>query len=346
MYMNRIQLYFFSAIFISVLVLLGFVMWPFVNVIALSLIVAMLVRPVYRTLINKKINANIASALVVVGVIALVALPASFLISELIKQSITVSVTGVEYVGKLADQINALLTKVLPEVTLDVELVIKQMALWIGEHLGTIFSSTANTLFQFILGVVALFFFVRDGEKFRETLISLSPLSDTSDREIIQKLRQTVHAVVVGSVAVGLAQGVFVGFGLYLFGVPNAILWGTVASITAFIPGIGTGLVLIPSVIYLYFQEPSIWYSVGLLGWGAVLVGMIDNIMIPYFYGRGQHVHPLLILFSVLGGLLFFGPIGFLYGPLVLSLFFALLHIYKQLYATQDASLSESQNVV
>ncbi|MEX0931811.1 MAG: AI-2E family transporter [Candidatus Paceibacterota bacterium] len=334
--MNRFQLYFFSVLFIGVLVLTGMVMWPFVNVIAISLILAMLVRPAYRKLVNKKVPRNIASALIVLGVIILVVVPLGFLISELVEQSLSVSASGFEYVKQLTEHANGVLTRFVPDFELDVEGIAKQSVVWIGERLGTVFSSTAHTVFQFILGIIALFFFIRDGEKFRETLINLSPLSDGSDREIIGRLRQTVHAVIVGSIAVGIAQGLLVGIGLFIFGVPNAILWGAIACISAFIPGIGTGLVILPAIVYLYFQTGGFIYPLGLLTWGVVLVGLVDNVLIPYFYGRGQQIHALIILFSVLGGLLMFGPIGFLYGPLVVSLFFALLHIYKQIPAVEE----------
>ena len=116
--------------------------------------------------------------------------------------------------------------------------------------------------------------------------------------------------------------------GFWIFGVPNAILWGSFAAIAALIPGIGTALVLTPAILFL-FARGEIFSAIGLLAWGVGVVGLIDNFLGPRLMGRGIELHPLIILLSVLGGIGFFGPIGFLLGPLIVSLFFALLDIYS-----------------
>jgi len=109
--------------------------------------------------------------------------------------------------------------------------------------------------------------------------------------------------------------------------VPSAILWGVIAAITALIPGFGTSLVIIPAILYL-FLTGHIVQAVGLVIWGALAVGLIDNFLGPKLVGRGMHLHPLLVILSVLGGAALFGPIGFLLGPLCLGLFLTLFDIY------------------
>ena len=116
--------------------------------------------------------------------------------------------------------------------------------------------------------------------------------------------------------------------GFSIFGVPNPILWGSVAAVAALIPGVGTALVLIPSILYLFFIGETVSAS-GLLVWGIVAVGLVDNILGPKLVGRGIKLHPFLTLLSILGGISFFGPLGFLFGPLTLSLLFAFLEIYS-----------------
>ena len=124
-----------------------------------------------------------------------------------------------------------------------------------------------------------------------------------------------------------LIQGILTAVGFTFFGIPNATLWGSVAAITALIPGIGTALVLLPAILYLYFSGETL-FAVGLLLWGMTAVGLVDNFLGPKLVERGMRLHPFLILLSVLGGVGFFGPLGFLLGPLVLSLLFALIEIY------------------
>jgi predicted PurR-regulated permease PerM len=110
--------------------------------------------------------------------------------------------------------------------------------------------------------------------------------------------------------------------------VPSALLWGGVTVIAALVPGVGTSLVIIPGVLYLFFTGDTT-HAVGLLFWGVACVGLIDNILGPKLIEKNINIHPLLILLSVLGGIAFFGVIGFILGPIVLSFLFTLFQIYK-----------------
>jgi len=139
-----------------------------------------------------------------------------------------------------------------------------------------------------------------------------------------------VNSVVKGSLIVGVVQGVLTGVGFALFGVPNPALWATIAAIASLIPTIGTGLVLIPGISYLFLVGASS-NAIGLIIWGVFAVGLVDNFLGPKLIERGVKIHPFLILLSVLGGIGLFGPIGFLAGPLILSWLFALLDMYPAL---------------
>jgi predicted PurR-regulated permease PerM len=199
---------------------------------------------------------------------------------------------------------------------------------WSFANLDTIFSSLTVFALEIFVMLFALFYLLRDGGKFKQDVIMLSPLADNYDDRIFSKLKQAIQSVVMGSLVVGLIQGVLTGLGFFLFGVPNPALWGSFAIVAALIPGIGTSLVLVPGILYLFFIGTTP-HAIGLLVWGIVAVGVIDNLLGPLLVNRGVHVHPFLILLSVMGGLAFFGPIGFIAGPLIVALLFALLEIYK-----------------
>ena len=179
--------------------------------------------------------------------------------------------------------------------------------------------------------LISLYFFLKDGAGFKEWIIVLSPLDDKYDKEIFKRMRSAVSAVFVGSLLIALVQGILVGLGLAIVGVPNYILWAFVAALSALLPGIGTGLVTIPAILYLYVLG-DVFQAVFLAVWSVALVSLIDNVLLPVFYSRGTEVHPLAILFTVLGGLIVFGPVGFLLGPIALSIFLALVDIYQILF--------------
>ena len=151
---------------------------------------------------------------------------------------------------------------------------------------------------------------------------------------------RAIGSVVKGNFTIAFIQGFLTTIGFTIFAVPNAILWGTAAAIASLIPSVGTSLVFAPAVILLFING-EVFSSVGLLLWGALAVGLIDNFLGPKFIGRGMKLHPLLILFSVFGGLALFGLIGFILGPIILSLLFALLHIY--FYAANNGASGEDK---
>jgi predicted PurR-regulated permease PerM len=120
------------------------------------------------------------------------------------------------------------------------------------------------------------------------------------------------------------------GIGFTIFGVPNPVLWGGIATIAALIPLVGTGIIVMPAGAWLLLTHHT-GAGTGLIIWGFIFVGLVDNVLHPYVMKKGMDMHPFLILLSVLGGLSYFGPIGFLAGPIVLAFFFALLEIYPQI---------------
>jgi predicted PurR-regulated permease PerM len=173
-----------------------------------------------------------------------------------------------------------------------------------------------------------MFYFMRDGAYIKRKFVSWSPLLDKYDEYITSTLKRAILSVFGGTVVVAVIQGILTGIGFLIFDIPAPAVWGAVAAIAAFIPGIGTSLVIVPGIIYLLIAGNTT-YAIGLAIWGIVAVGLIDNILGPHLVNKGVHIHPFLILVSVLGGLSTFGPIGFILGPLVLALLFALLEVYR-----------------
>jgi len=166
----------------------------------------------------------------------------------------------------------------------------------------------------------------------------LSPLQDVHDEEIFNKLTLATNSVIKGNLIIVLIQGAMAALGFFLFGVPSPVLWGAVAAVAAVIPGFGTALVVAPAIIYLLFNGETS-SAIGLFIWGLTAVGLVDNILGPKLVERGMKIHPFLILLSILGGLALFGPLGFLFGPLVLSLFFALSEIYSAMHKEHQDKL-------
>ena len=117
---------------------------------------------------------------------------------------------------------------------------------FLTNNITKIFSTTLSALFSFGLMLMSIFYFLKDGEEWKKILIRLSPLSKNDDKKIITILSEAINGVIKGHLFIALAQGMLMGIGLALFGVPNPALWGVVAGIGSLIPFVGTAIVSVP----------------------------------------------------------------------------------------------------
>lgn len=336
--------------FLSLLLLLGLgftivLLLPFFTEIFIALVGAVVLYPLYHRLtLYFKGKKSIAALCMVVLMILFIVGPLSIIGLQIFNESqnLYTSLQGqTTNVSELVAVVEGKLESYIPGLAFDlnVQEYAARLFSWVGGNLGGVLAGTLGTLFGIILVVLGLFFFLRDGEHFIKYLLALSPLEDSYDQKIIDRIATMINAVVRGALFIAIIQGALAGIGMAIFGVPNATLWGTLAAIGALLPGIGTGIVLLPAIIFLFITA-SVGKAVGLLLWGVVMVGLIDNILVPYFYGSTARIHPLLILLSVLGGLSVFGPVGFLLGPIIISLFLVVLEIYRTVVGSPEKKLT------
>lgn len=334
-YKQKLEVIFFSLFLGAVFVLTFFIFKPFLTVIFLAATFAVVLHPIYQAVTKLfRGRQTLASIATIIISFVFIMLPVVFLgqqafeqASGLYEQFATRNITELEAAVSFLE---APIQQIVPGFQINLDQYAEFALGWVRDNFQDFVFGTITIAFDILLVVIALFFFLRDGNKFISEIISLSPLGDEYNKEILFKISRTISAVIQGSLLIALIQGFLVGFGLFIFGVPNAVLWAALAAVCAFVPGLGTGLVVIPSVIYLLItqQIPS---AIGMALWGLFLVGTIDNFLGPYFYGRGARIHSLIILFSVLGGISLFGPVGFIFGPVISSLFITTLGIYKDL---------------
>ncbi|MCR4275752.1 MAG: AI-2E family transporter [Candidatus Wolfebacteria bacterium] len=333
------QVYFLLAILAGIFVLVFFIFRPFLYALVLAMVFATVLHPVYQKIVGlTRGRQGIAALAAILIVVALIFTPLIFLGVQIFQEAQQLYFSLAEGGGKNAvfNIFNNLLNSFqnyfpgAQEFSLTIDQYLKQGLSWLLQHLGSVFGSFAKMAVSSFLFLFALYYLLKDGQKLKAAIIALSPLSNTDNEAIFQKLKMAVDSVVKGNLLIALAQGVSTAAGFAIFGIPKAVLWGSVAAIAALIPGIGTALVLTPAILFL-FLKGEIFSGAGLIVWGVTAVGLVDNFLGPKLVGRGMQLHPLIILLSVLGGIGFFGPIGFLLGPLTISLLFALLDTYSSL---------------
>ncbi len=344
---RKISFAFFVALFIGISVLTFLVFRPFLSVLALAAIFAVILRPIYIHVLAFFRGRETPAALVVICLVLLgIILPSVFLGTRIFTEARSLFASLQHNGGAIShtfiSTIENTVRQVFPKVSLDFDLYTSQLVTWASARISDVVFGTVSFLFSLFMFLVALFFFFKRGKKYVDTAVSLSPLPDEYDTKILSSIESTITSVMKGALFIAIIQGTLVGIGFTVFGISNAVLWGSIAAVAALIPGIGTALVVVPGILYLVAlgQIPA---AIGLSVWGAVVVGLVDNLLVPFFYGKGIEVDSLFVLFSVLGGLLFFGPLGFIFGPIVLSLCVALVHIYVTYIAPVEDSVHASQ---
>ncbi len=340
MRVDTLRPYFLLTILLGALALVLLIFKPFLAPLALAAIFAVILRPVFNRLYEYvgKSRAVAGLATLVVAFV-LILTPLALVAAQLVVEArdLYTSLAGANsygFIQNLLEQGAALVSQFMPGVAIDPQSVIaeidtyaKQALQYVISHLGGVISGASGLLLDLFIFLIALYYLLKEGPAIKRTIVELSPLYDSDDQFVFKKLEVAVNSVVRGSLLVALIQGTIATLGYLLFGVPNAFLWGSTTAIAALIPGVGTALVLGPIVLYL-FVTGAAGPAFGLLLWGVVAVGLIDNLLGPKLIGRGAELHPLLILLSVLGGLAFFGPVGLFLGPLTVSLFLTLLSIH------------------
>ena len=206
---------------------------------------------------------------------------------------------------------------------------------WVRKISGLLYSNLAglvagitNLIIDFVLMMIVTAYLLVDGQRAADRILALSPLPSNMTRQIRDEVLAIMRATLTGTVVIAILQGILGGLGFWTFGIPNAPFWGTVMVFSSVVPIVGTALVWIPAGVYLLLVG-LIWPGVGLMVWCLLAAVVCDNFLRPKLIGNKANLHPLLVFFSVLGGLVLFGVVGLLLGPMVLALLLSLLEVYR-----------------
>jgi len=332
---KRHELIAFSVVFLAALILLGFVLAPYVSALVLAFVFFILFEPLYRKILGilghrRSIAALLTLLLVFVVILTPLTLLGIRVFNEAQGLYTQLSHGGFEVIsGTIADFLQDQFD-VQNNSPLDIRGYTSEIVSWIVQNFGSAFGRVTRVMVTLFIALFALYYLLKDSAALRELFFKYSPLSRSHSEMILERVYAAATATIRGSVVVAIIQGICAGIGFYIFGVPNPAIWGMVASIGALVPFVGTMVVVLPSVLFLFISG-STGSAFGLLLWGMLVVGTIDNFLKPKLIGRGSDIHPFFVLLSVLGGISFFGAIGFILGPLFLSFFFALLRIYPEI---------------
>ncbi|OGF29587.1 hypothetical protein A2300_03540 [Candidatus Falkowbacteria bacterium RIFOXYB2_FULL_35_7] len=311
---------------------------PYLYALIFAAMLVVIFDPLYQKMLKFRVCKkfpSLTSFIVVLLVLLIILIPLVSLGFLMVKEAtqlystVISGQTSYSLIAKIEESIHSYFPTLNIDLVSDFADYSKQALNFLITNLGQIFSNVAGAVFSFFIMLFALYYFLKDGHKLKQRLIVFSPLNDKYDKRIFEKLWLAVNSVIRGTLLVALIQGLLAGLGFLIFGVPNPVLLGAITIIAALVPVGGTAVVVIPAILYL-FLTGQFFAGFGMLIWGFFLVGMIDNFLRPKLLEKDIKLHPFLIFISALGGIAVFGVFGFILGPLILSLLFALLDIYQE----------------
>lgn len=308
------------------------IFWPFWELLAFAVILAVLFHPFYDYLNDHSNTPNLSAGFVVLIIAAIIVGPI-WLIGQQVFFELADFYRSLN-LGSLSTQSGTFVSR-LPQPLQNLALTFNvDFHAWVAQLTGQAFNSLSGLLSSLgwlfgslIVVAFSVYFLLRDGHKIKKLLMELLPLSEANENILFNKLEQAVSGVVKGQFLVVLISSTAAYIGFSIFGLPNALLWVCAMFVAAFVP-FGTPLVWIPAVIYLYITGHA-GAAVGMAIWGAVSVVFIDNVLSAKLISSRVRLHPLLTIFAILGGIAGFGVFGVLLGPILVAIFVALVEIYQ-----------------
>ncbi len=316
---------------------------PFIGPLTWALVLAVIAAPLHSRVTRRVKRETLAAAVTWTIVAVTVLAPVAFVATQIAREA----VSGVEKVKnevedgrwRRALERNRRFAPLLKWVDREVD--IQGQATRVREKLRDGVAQFVSNSFHVVTGwlimLFLLFYFLRDRERMLKSLRAYLPLTGREADRVFQQVRDTIDAVVYGTLAVALLQGVLGGLMFWWLELPAPLLWGAVMAFLAILPVLGAAIVWLPAALFLLL-EGSWEKALILTAWGGILIALIDNLLYPILVKDRLRLHTVPVLIAMLGGLVVFGGAGIVLGPVLLVLTFALIEVWRQRMQAGDGA--------
>ena len=331
----------FILLLVAVTLAFWLVISNFYGAVFWSVILALIFMPLHRRFLrlfkNRRNAASLASlsfclllAIIPVIVIIIAIVQEFVAIMELLKDPVTGKINIKPFLDQLweatpqmiRDYIDRIGAAELTELREKVESLAASSASTAGKTLVNWGQNIFSIAVSFCIMLYLLFFMFRDGEQLGQLVMRCVPLGEDYKKHLIEKFVTVVKATVKGNIVVAVVQGMLGGMAFYFFQIQGALLWAVLMSFLSLLPAVGASLVWLPVALY-FLATGSIWEGIALILWGALVIGMIDNVLRPILVGKDTKLPDYVVLVTTLGGMSLVGLNGFVIGPLIAALFIA-----------------------
>lgn len=313
--------------FLVIIALSIYLLLPFLTELVAVAVITYVFYPLFKKL-NKHIkNRSLCSLVMVLIILLIIIIPLFLIVNALFIEAVNF------YQGfrslNLAPLSN-LISNIAGE-TIDIQgyaqELVDTIVSFIIRSASDFFFSLPQKLIVLFVTISVMYYFFKDGDKIVDFLEKVSPIHKDHKSELLAEFNKVVYAILYGVLVTAAIQGVVGTIGLVVFDVQSPILWGSIMTLTAMIPFVGTWLIWLPAALLKIFNG-DLFNGFGLLIYGALIVSTIDNLIKPKLISKKSQIHPILIILGVFGGLKAFGIIGVMIGPLLLGTLSLLYSFY------------------
>ncbi len=290
----------------------------------------------------------ISAAIFTFAVTTLILAPLATLVAEAISQALdalawvreSLRRGGLANVLKaLPDNIENVLKPLVPRAVETIPQGSAAASKWAASQMQSALMALSEFAFDLAMMLIAFYFVLTDGHRFVGWLANVSPLGPPRTRELLTECRTVARSVIGSNFLTGIAQATVATAGYLIVQAPKPLFFGLATLLSSFIPSVGTAIIALPLAALLYLGGQH-WSALFLAIWALAIVSVVDNFLRPWLIKGDVEIHGALIFFSLVGGMMLFGFVGLVVGPLALSLVTSLVRFHTRDLRTGTTSSS------
>lgn len=305
-------------------------LWSFVNGLLGAFTLYVLVRGQMICLTEKrKMKGVFAAMLIILEVTACLIVPLYFLVWVLIERMQDVNFD----ISQFIETVKHFITLIQEKTGYDILSLsnIETATGYMSKGVQFIIGQVSGLVVTTVVMIFLLYFMLINRKNIESYVYSLLPFNENNKHTVMGEIHNMVRSNAIGIPLLAIIQGLVAVIGYWAAGVPSAVLFGVLTAFATIIPLVGTGLVWAPLVVYLALTGNWV-AAIGLLAYCVIILINIDNVIRFILQKKLADTHPLITVFGVIMGLKLFGFWGVIFGPLLLSMFFLLVNIFKREY--------------
>lgn len=312
--------------------------------------------PLYERILKRVKSSALAAVIMCLLIIVLIIGPLSYLLVNLVSEA----VLAINEINLMVEsgELEKLLAVGLPWLeaaqkrlaayydlnSINVDNLVRQAVEYLSqavlERTKNIITNTTRIVFYFFLMVFTMYYFFKDGERLVDKVKRLMPLTHEQTNLTFRQLRDVIYATMYGGVTVALVQGTLGGIMFAAMGINSPVFWGAIMTFLSILPFVGAFIVYVPAGIIMILAG-SYFKGIFILAFGTLVISQVDNVLRPYLISGRTAMHPLLLFFTILGGIYLFSLLGLVLGPLIAAIFITLLKIFElRLHPETDSALT------